>query len=95
MSYADNKHGGTTLYHLCGLHVIPVYRRRWDNAGLMLGQRRRQCANIILAVSQRLVLTWHGTKLFQRVAPYGNVYFGLAHQNAADVYEFIRAAHTL
>ena len=35
--------------------IKPLNTRRWPNAGLMLGQRRRRWANINSALGQRLV----------------------------------------
>ena len=38
-----------------GSSFFPVNTRRWDNVGLMLGQRRRRWANIKPTLSQRFV----------------------------------------
>ena len=50
-----------TKIHLCQHPLTPANTRRWLNAGLMLGRRRRRLPNIKPALGQRLVFA--GTEI--------------------------------
>ena len=45
----------TVTAHTVGTMTHPANRRRWHNAGLLLGQRRRRWANGEPALDQRLM----------------------------------------
>ena len=49
--------------------VIPANTRRWTNAGLMLGQRRRRWANINPAMVQRLGIAFIMLQTFSSLRP--------------------------